>query len=412
MTNKTTFFKAPIFQSIGKELAHRYYLKGEFGKEIGVKTLTGDAEPLRSFLGYTDLAWSKKSRFSIFEFTEALQDSAIAWTLEDFILFTTKQPLRLKSAVLAKAEHDFQGFKEKIRQIDPIFVEQLTDKQLRNWQEEKDVAAVFATVSKALQQLPKKYTRLPVFAYQQTGNSHAFDENEPAGLLLLQMLGPNETLEDETATLLSNVERKHRVLDEAKLLKDDIHNDVAAYGLLAKNETISAMWQGACLEQASWKIPLKEILRMQTIYPASGNQVLVVENSGVYSILLDELPEIPMICSSGQFTYAVWKILRKLTESNTRIYYVGDMDPEGLVMAQQLLQTFPKHAQTIAMDKTNFKIAKQKTQISDTRLKKLRLIKEPKLKEVANLIQETHEIALQEGFIEELIWQVLAVFGR
>ena len=172
------------------------------------------------------------------------------------------------------------------------------------------------------------------------------------------------------------------------------------------------MWQGACLEQASWKIPLKEILRMQTIYPASGNQVLVVENSGVYSILLDELPEIPMICSSGQFTYAVWKILRKLTESNTRIYYVGDMDPEGLVMAQQLLQTFPKHAQTIAMDKTNFKIAKQKTQISDTRLKKLRLIKEPHLNEVANLIQETQEIALQEGFIEELIWQVLAVFGR
>ena len=291
-------------------------------------------------------------------------------------------------------------------------MEQLTDKQLSNWQEEKDVAAVFATVSKALQQLPKEYTRLPVFAYQQTGNSHAFDENEPAGLLLLQMLSPNETLEDETATLLTNVERKNRVLDEAKLLKDDIHNDVAAYGLLAKNETVSAMWQGACLEQASWKIPLKEILRMQTIYPASGNQVLVVENSGVYSILLDELPEIPMICSSGQFTYAVWKILRKLTESNTQIYYVGDMDPEGLVMAQQLLQTFPKHAQTIAMDKTNFKIAKQKTQISDTRLKKLRLIKEPHLNEVANLIQETQEIALQEGFIEELIWQVLAVFGR
>lgn len=412
MTNKTTFFKAPIFQSIGKELAHRYYLKGDFGQVIGVKTLTGDAEPLRSFLGYTDLAWSKKSRFSILEFTEALQDSAVAWTLEDFILFTTKQPLRLKSAVLAKAERDFQVFKEKIRQIDPIFVEQLTDKQLRSWQEEKDVAAVFATVSKALQQLPKEYTRLPVFAYQQTGNSHAFDENQPAGKLLLQMLSQSQTLEETDDAMLTNIERKNKILDEANLLKDDIHNDVAVRGLLAKNKVISALWQGACLEKASWKIPLKEILRVQTIFPETGNQVLVVENSGVYSILLDELPEIPMICSSGQFTYAVWKILRKLTESNTKIYYVGDLDPEGLVMAQQLLQTFPDHAQTIAMDKSSFKAARKKDEISDVRLKKLRLIKESNLKEVANLIQETHYIALQEGFIEELMWQLMAVFGE
>lgn len=410
MSRPSTFFKAPVFLLIGKELARRYYLKGEFGSAIGVKSLGDvDTDPLRSFLGYTNLDWSKRRRVQVSEFATALQESAVQWSLEEFVCFTTQKELVLKADILKYKQKLYEDFLAKVIQIDPIFIQQLTEKQLKYWQKQEDIVSVFQIVSRALQNLPTSYTRLPVFAYQQTGNPHAFDENHPAGILLLQMLTAKSS-EANQEELLSNIERKNSVLDEFYLLKDDINNDVAARGLLAKNETISGMWQGACKEACSWKIPLKEILRMQIIYPEKGDKVLVVENSGVYSILLDELPEVPMICSSGQFTYAVWKILRKLTESGAQIYYVGDMDPEGLVMAQQVLQTFPNHGHTIAMNLTSFALASHASVLSETRLKQLRLIKDPKLKEIANQIRETHQVALQEGFIEALIWQVMEKF--
>lgn len=410
MSKRTNFFKAPVFLSIGKELARRYYLKGEFGSAIGIKSLGDvDTDPLRSLLGYTNLDWSKRKRVQITEFATALQESALQWSLEEFVRFTTQKELVLKIDVLKYEQKLYEDFLAKVTKVDAIFIQQLSEKQLKYWQKQEDIISVFQIVSHALRNLPTSYTRLPVFSYQQTGNPHAFDDNQPAGILLLQMLTASSS-EAKQEELLSNIERKNSVLDEFYLLKDDINNDVAARGLLAKTETVSDMWQGACKEACSWKIPLKEILRMKTIYPEKGDKILVVENSGVYSILLDELPEVPMICSSGQFTYAVWKILRKLTESGIQIYYVGDMDPEGLVMAQQVLQTFPDHGHTIAMNLTSFALASHASALSETRLKQLRLVKDSKLKEVANQIYETHQVALQEGFIEELIWQVMEKF--
>ena len=118
---------------------------------------------------------------------------------------------------------------------------------------------------------------------------------------------------------------------------------------------------------------------------------------------IDLLPEIPMICSSGQFTYAVWRLLRKLEQSNTQMYYVGDLDPEGLVMAQSLLNRFPNNMKTVGMSLNNYHLARRSSTLTDQRLKQLRLIKEPHLIEIAKQIKVTGQTAMQEGFLSELI---------
>lgn len=412
MGTNTQFFKAPVFEFVAKELYRRYYVKGEFGTAIGLKTLREvDTEPLARLLGYTIIAWDKKKRIQLSELEAALQESAVHWTLAEFVEFITKEKLVMKATIEQAEQQRFQQFLREVQGISPLFCQYLTTKQLQNWHKQEDVLRTFTIVEKALQKLPTTYTRLPVFAYQQTGNPHVFDDNQPAGILLLQMLTALSTTE-QVEQQLASIERKNLILDEFYLLKDDINNDVAVRGLLAANETaiVNQMWEAACQQGCSWNIPLKEVLRMATIYPDTGAKVLIVENSGVYSVLLDALPKIPMVCSSGQFTYAVWKLLRKLTASNTQLFYVGDMDPEGLVMAQQLVQVFPEHCQTIAMNHANYQTAAKESLVSETRLKQLRLMKDPQLKRIANQIRETKQIALQEGFIEELIWEVLEEF--
>src|SRR5699024_9301797 len=152
----------------------------------------------------------------------------------------------------------------------------------------------------------------------------------------------------EAAREISAVEEKNQILNDFLLLRDDMMNDVAVQGLIAKNKGIlNEMWQQACLQECSWNVPLKEILRMDTIQRFQGKKFVIVKNSCVYSILIELFPYIPMVCSSGQFTYAVWQLLNKLESSNTDMYYVGDLDPEGLVMAQTLLKRFPQHLQTL-----------------------------------------------------------------
>lgn len=403
--NNQKFFDADVFRKLANELRRRYYLNGEYGDTIGLKAFADlNTDRLRALLGLTPIAWMKKKRLSITELEHALANSAFSWDIDEFVTFVTKKPLVLKAEEEEQIAKRFERFCLKLNQIDPIFNAKLSEQQLISWfKKAENSFEHFYTVAKALSQLPTEYTRMPVFAYQQTGNPHAFDDNEQAGILLLQML-QSLSRSPEVADNLAAIEVKNQLLDQFCLLRDDINNYVAVKGLTATIDgRANRMWDQACIEQCSWNVPLKEVLRMEMIRPYQGNKVLIVENSGVYSILLDALPEIPMICSSGQFTYAVWRLLRKLEQTNTQMYYVGDLDPEGLVMAQTLLNRFPNNMQTVGMNLNNYHLTSQPSTLTEQRLKQLRLIKEPNLIEIAEQIKATGQTAMQEGFLKELI---------
>ena len=401
------FFDEPIFKQLAKLLHHRYYLQGEFGRTIGKSQFKKlDQEPLYRMLGLTQSEWDKKKSLNLQQFDDALQGSSFQLTIATFVeLF---QPLVLKATVLAQEQETYQQFLVTIDAIDPRFTQLLTEKQLQEWVKQPGIAH-FQQVAAALNRLPNTYTRMPVFAYNVTKNPHAFDENQLAGRLLLQMLASLAMLE---TTALSYVEEKNQLLNHFFLLKDDIMNAVAVHQLTATtNGHENQMWRAACLEESSWNVPLKEILKVEAIQPFQGKYVLVVENSGVYSILMEQLPQVSMVCSSGQFTYAVITLLRKLVAQDIQLLYVGDMDPEGLVMAQKLLDLFPDHCQTVAMNQETYqKHAVEHLSLTE-RLKQLRLIKDKILKEIADEMQTTHHIASQEGFVEEVVTCVKALIN-
>lgn len=268
-------------------------------------------------------------------------------------------------------------------------------------------------VSAALVQLPaKEFVRLPLFAYQITGNPHAFDENGNGGHLFLQMLSALSQPKEQTFDRLEKIEQRHGLLAEFNLLKDDIMNYAAIRGLRAfdSQNQENPMWQQACRAKVSWNVPLKEILRMGTICSYQNDKVLVVENSGVYSILLELLPDVSIVCSSGQFTFAIWQLLRKLVRTDTQLYYCGDLDPEGLAMAQRLKSAFGDQIQWICMNLNHFNLAKTTTKLSENRFKQLRMITDPALSKIAEAIQVEEKVAYQEGFLSHLIDEVEWLF--
>lgn len=46
-------------------------------------------------------------------------------------------------------------------------------------------------------------------------------------------------------------------------------------------------------------MPLRELLKIDKVVPAEGSQVYIVENSGVFSSLLDIVPNAPLACTHG-----------------------------------------------------------------------------------------------------------------
>jgi hypothetical protein len=94
------------------------------------------------------------------------------------------------------------------------------------------------------------------------------------------------------------------------------------------------------------------------------------------------------------------------------LYYVGDLDPEGLGMAQRLMDRFVGHVQLLAMDEVSFEQAARPTSISQQRMQQLRTLKEPSLIKIAKCIETTHQIGLQEGFIKHLNKSIEALFDE
>ena len=104
--------------------------------------------------------------------------------------------------------------------------------------------------------------------------------------------------------------------------------------------------------------------------------------------------------------FAVWVALRKLTKQQTvQLYYAGDMDPEGLLMAEKLSKAFSKQISFLAMDEQAFEQGKERKIYEMNRLKKMKQIEHEELKQLIPLIQQ-NQVCYQEGCIDYLIQQI------
>lgn len=147
-------------------------------------------------------------------------------------------------------------------------------------------------------------------------------------------------------------------------------------------------------ERDSWVVRKGHVLNAKDLY-TQNNKVFVVENDGVFQMLTEIFPNFPFLSTSGQPNYTVFKILEKLVISDTMIYYSGDLDPNGLSMAQNILKLYPLNVKLVGMD----------TEIYNSKLKTKELTKKPlKLLDsimVSDLQDLKHRIYLELKAVEQ-----------
>jgi uncharacterized protein (TIGR02679 family) len=261
-------------------------------------------------------------------------------------------------------------------------------------------------VANAFQSLPPKgkFERLPLFGQRVTGNPHSFDRNQVAGKLLLNLLSADYSRrEDIESFSVKQTEAINELLLQYGLLRDDLWSFVTCRGFTAmKSGEAHPVWRAAADTGTVMNIPVRELVALDKIEPLYGKTVWVVENSGVCSAIMDEVEEAAVACTHGQFKVASWIFLEKLVESGCTIYYSGDMDPEGLLMAERLKKRFPENVIIWRMDQLDYLNAKSEESIED-RINQLKGIEDELLKETAATLIKHGVAAYQEGLIDLLI---------
>lgn len=241
---------------------------------------------------------------------------------------------------------------------------------------------------------------LAVFAADISGNPHYFDRGTTAGQLLIHGI-----CYLENASFPGNAHQWRGLLLSMGIVPDNVSSMVHAFGLRIKT---TGGWHPAyevfCARKEPCVITM-ENLREVTGVQAAGNRVYVVENEMVFSYLLDKGKgkNFTLLCTSGQLRAAALDLIPFILDSGAEIWYSGDMDPDGLGIADRLWQKYGDRIQIWRMTTDDYAKSLSGESIGETGIAKLENIRNPLLQKTAACIMEKRMAAYQENLLEDLL---------
>ncbi|SDE10055.1 TIGR02679 family protein [Bhargavaea beijingensis] len=267
------------------------------------------------------------------------------------------------------------------------------------------LAGLLGRVFEAYRNLPDEADMelLSLFAHRTTGNPHAFDSSQLTGRLLTHCLYVRSVTDGaEDTGMPRSSEELNDLYARFGLTRDDLWSFVTCRGLIASTtDGPHPLWLAAVETSSVLNVPVKMLGDITEIKPAAGCDVWIVENSGVCSALIDLVQDAPIICTHGQFRSAAWIVLDLLAREDVTFHYSGDFDPEGLQMAQRLIDRYPKRVKLWRMDDESYRMAMSEEDISG-RAAKLDGLTDPGLIELAEELRRSGKAGYQEGLLKLL----------
>ncbi len=259
-------------------------------------------------------------------------------------------------------------------------------------------------VMKALNHLPMwqdKKENISIFASYHTKNPHAFDKNTFAYYLLMHGIVYFLKVDFPKTNLEQN-----EILYRAGLYQDGISNycSIARLQALNENNRPHLGWTGFYDSYEALNVNMDNLLHIRSI--VCCDRVYVVENPSVFQALLkklkkEKIEKIGLVCTNGQLNYSAYLLLDILVNSNINIYYSGDMDPEGLLIADKIKHRYPS-IKLWCYDVRHYEISKSKEQATDQRMHMLDALKDGALIQIDKCICENkNRVGYQENMIEE-----------
>ncbi len=219
----------------------------------------------------------------------------------------------------------------------------------------------------ALKKLPKE-TSVTLFSSEITKDPHYFDEKNQFFQLLFEGIKYKFQIQGD----ILDIHSRYEILSETGLYKEDILNNISFYGFLGKDETGNDMKiLRVYYEEKDYVIySIAQINRCKNLFSESNN-IFILENPSTYHQCIEEFPNEAFICTAGNLNFSAYRFLDRLKlEENQRVYYLGDIDPEGMIIAEKLKNRY-SYIEIVGMNQEIYEKNISDRELSEKSLKKL-----------------------------------------
>lgn len=397
-----------------------------YGKAAGNITLKRTSEEERRAVGgiIGKVFYEETIRFSFLEFEQGLQKTRFApvdmkEVLEEYFgetLITTqgrqKEELERKNKFLDR----ICGYFEKNAGNNSAALlwmrEMISEKKygyqllMREYaKDEKQAEQLVQNVGNAVLKLKEPENGeeeypLAVLAAEITDNPHYLDRGTTAGLLFIHAICWCEKMK-----LPENAHQWRKLLMQVSIVPDNISSMVHGYGLqLLTEQGWHLAYDTFCDRKEPYVITMenmKGIIGVQAV----GEKVYVVENEMVFSYLIHNLKssDHTLLCTSGQPRSVAQILIPYILASGAEVYYNGDIDPDGICIADRLWLKFGDRIHIWRMTPADYEKSLSKEKIGDIGKSKLENISHPILKKTAECVKEKRLAGYQENMLKELL---------
>lgn len=405
----------------------------KYGKTAGVIQIKDAAEKERQALQrLTGKVYEGVPlKFKMADFQNALQESRFEGVaLEDLLsAYFGEKLITTKSERLAKEERKQRFWEEVLTETNkPIQVCEKARQWILEMKEKKAfgyqlVMSLFQndreSAKKAVDQICHALwlieteavegvrVRLAVLSSQITGNPHCFDRGRVEGKLLLNALAfiKNRAYPKSAEEILE-------LYYTVGISPDDVSSFTTAYGIhMYTDERVHRAFEAFIEAGEPYVVTLSNLNRVVKA-DCTGKQVYIVENQMVFSQICENLrgAEAALICTSGQVKTASLILIDLLCKSGCQLFYSGDLDPEGICIADRIISRHPGQICAWHMEPEDYERSVSEEEIDKRRLKQLETLNDPGLKSVADKVLRVKKAGYQEKLLKVLEREVNPVW--
>lgn len=390
------------FDRLFKLLKQKYISLNRYSGTVTLKNITQEeGHDLSNFFGKTILVGTTfKTSFAQIE--KKLKETKYAdFTWEELFKNYFNENIVTKKEYKETFKHEENIFYDKI-------IKQMPE-ELRDW-----FKNIIKNKDSIYQILLRKYKKDKTNFKKELLNLlkiiNKTKEKKPTSLILLASLSSNPHFLDfgtSTSNLFFKLTADYYQIKEPKTTNDKIKfladlniyidtlsNFVIVYNLKSDSELINIFTK----EKEPLNLNLSNLSRINKI-DTDIKKVFIFENPSMLPVFAKY--DIPIIISYGNPNYVFYKVVEKLIETNNEIYYNGDFDPEGLIIASNICEKFPE-IKLFCYKKDDYLKSKSQNKISKSRLKKLDNIKNVELITIKEILKKEKLSAYQEKNITNI----------
>lgn len=274
-----------------------------------------------------------------------------------------------------------------------------SEKEINKLEELKRKIILIVNSLNKLPYLNNEYENIAVFSAVNTKDSHFFDSDKFTGRLFIKAISFILNKDDP-----KDINEINELYYEVGILKDEISNHTTIYGLNAFEKDNSEV--KAVNSFNVWKEPLQisisNLLKIDYL-EAINNTVFIFENPAVFhKILKVKSDDSSLICTSGQLNLSSYILLNKIRNLKN-IYYAGDFDPEGLMIAYKIKKRYKDKVKFLNYNRESYINIMSNNIIEEKSMSQLNKINCIELDEVIRELRINKRAAYQELLIDEYL---------